>query len=117
MVGLMMDVPSVPLNLGMRVTHWFVPIVRRSQKLLNQSKGEMQLYIITNSPNIFVPHVFAALTSHTYLAMISLSECRLKIHYTIGDETGTASVVFWDKLASQLLDKSAAELKQILMTV
>ncbi|KAI9089060.1 hypothetical protein K1719_029339 [Acacia pycnantha] len=38
----------------------------------------------------------------------------LKIHYTVVDETGCASVIFWDKLASQLLDRSSSELKQLL---
>ena len=42
---------------------------------------------------------------------------RLKIHYSVEDETGTASVVFWDKQATQILGKTAAEMKQILLSV
>ncbi|XP_054824801.1 uncharacterized protein LOC129322518 [Prosopis cineraria] len=41
-------------------------------------------------------------------------EPKLKIHYTVEDETGKVTVVFWDKLAVQLLHKTVAELKAIL---
>lgn len=40
---------------------------------------------------------------------------RLKVHYLVGDSTGTTSVVFWDKLAHELLNKTAPELKEILL--
>lgn len=38
--------------------------------------------------------------------------CRLKVHYIVGDSSGSVSVVFWDRLARQLLNKTAAELKE-----
>lgn len=42
---------------------------------------------------------------------------RLKVHYTVADDSGTASVVFWDKLATQIFGKTASEMKQILLSV
>lgn len=39
------------------------------------------------------------------------------MHYLVGDATGTASVVFWDKLARELLHKTAPELKAVLARV
>ena len=36
---------------------------------------------------------------------------RMKVHYLVGDDSGTASVIFWDRLAMQLIGKSARELK------
>ncbi|KAI9078599.1 hypothetical protein K1719_039437 [Acacia pycnantha] len=39
---------------------------------------------------------------------------RIKAHYTIADNSGVASVIFWDKLGVELLGKTAAELKAIL---
>ncbi|XP_054782777.1 replication factor A protein 1-like [Prosopis cineraria] len=41
-------------------------------------------------------------------------ETKLKLHYTVEDETGKVNVVFWDKLAIQLLGQTATELKVIL---
>ncbi|XP_028757320.1 uncharacterized protein LOC114754709 [Neltuma alba] len=39
---------------------------------------------------------------------------KMKLHYTVKDETGIASIIFWDKLAVELIKNSAAELKVIL---
>ena len=39
------------------------------------------------------------------------------MHYLVGDATGNASVVFWDKLARELLHKTAPELKAVLARV
>ncbi|XP_054789830.1 replication protein A 70 kDa DNA-binding subunit B-like [Prosopis cineraria] len=41
-------------------------------------------------------------------------EPKLKIHYTVADKSRKASVIFWDKLAVQLIQRSAAEMKLIL---
>lgn len=35
------------------------------------------------------------------------------MHYAIEDESGCASVVFWDRLAIQLVKKTASQLKFI----
>ena len=35
----------------------------------------------------------------------------MKVHYIIRDESGSSSIVFWDRLASQLFGKSATEMK------
>ena len=35
----------------------------------------------------------------------------MKVHYIIKDESGIASIVFWDRLASQLFGKSARQMK------
>lgn len=43
--------------------------------------------------------------------------CRLKVHYTVVDGTGSTSVVFWDRQANDLLHRSAAELKHSLINV
>ncbi|XP_028774119.1 uncharacterized protein LOC114731162 [Neltuma alba] len=40
-------------------------------------------------------------------------EPKLKVHYAVKDDTGTTSVIFWDKHASELINKSVAELKAI----
>ncbi|XP_028757285.1 uncharacterized protein LOC114716446 [Neltuma alba] len=37
----------------------------------------------------------------------------LKVHYTVMDDSGSASVVFWDNLTVQLVEKTAAELNVI----
>ncbi|KAI9084717.1 hypothetical protein K1719_033361 [Acacia pycnantha] len=39
---------------------------------------------------------------------------RMKIHYLIRDKTGSASVIFWEKLVVQLVKKTASELRQSL---
>ncbi|XP_054817693.1 uncharacterized protein LOC129317387 [Prosopis cineraria] len=38
-------------------------------------------------------------------------ESKLKVHYIAADDSGKVSLVFWDKLAYQLLQKNAPELK------
>ncbi|XP_054778236.1 uncharacterized protein LOC129286264 [Prosopis cineraria] len=43
-----------------------------------------------------------------------ITDKELKVNYTMVDHTGKTFVVFWDQLALQLLEKSAAELKVIL---
>ena len=43
----------------------------------------------------------------TFLLML----IRMKVHYLVGDDSGTASVIFWDRLAMQLIGKSAREMK------
>ena len=35
----------------------------------------------------------------------------MKVHYLVGDDSGTTSVIFWDRLAMQLIGKSAREMK------
>lgn len=42
---------------------------------------------------------------------------RMKLHYTVEDESGTVSVVFWDKHATQLVDYTASQLQFILKEV
>lgn len=37
--------------------------------------------------------------------------CRLKLHYCVEDESGSSSVVFWDRLAVQLINKTASQFK------
>ncbi|XP_054796549.1 replication protein A 70 kDa DNA-binding subunit A-like isoform X2 [Prosopis cineraria] len=44
----------------------------------------------------------------------SLSELKFKVHYTVVDNTGTASVVFFNKLAEQLIQSKAIKLKKLL---
>ncbi|XP_028751228.1 uncharacterized protein LOC114711041 [Neltuma alba] len=41
-------------------------------------------------------------------------ELKLKVHYVVGEDTGKTSVIFWDKLAVQLFQKNAFEMKVIL---
>ncbi|KAI9112501.1 hypothetical protein K1719_016424 [Acacia pycnantha] len=38
-------------------------------------------------------------------------EPKMKLHYLVRDKTGSVSVIFWDKLAVQLVKKTASELK------
>lgn len=38
---------------------------------------------------------------------------RLKAQYAVSDDSGQVSIVFWDKLAVQLIGKTAAELKAL----
>ncbi|KAI9108293.1 hypothetical protein K1719_020776 [Acacia pycnantha] len=38
-------------------------------------------------------------------------EPKMKLHYLVRDKTGSTSVIFWDKLAVQLVKKTASELK------
>ncbi|KAI9112615.1 hypothetical protein K1719_016538 [Acacia pycnantha] len=38
-------------------------------------------------------------------------EPKMKLHYLVRDKTGSASVIFWDKLVVQLVKKTASELK------
>ncbi|KAI9126258.1 hypothetical protein K1719_002679 [Acacia pycnantha] len=38
-------------------------------------------------------------------------EPKMKLHYLVRDKTGSASVIFWDKLAVQLVKKTESELK------
>ena len=42
---------------------------------------------------------------------------RLKLHYCVFDSSGILSVVFWDRLAIQLLNKIASQLKFLLKEV
>ncbi|KAI9125335.1 hypothetical protein K1719_003951 [Acacia pycnantha] len=39
------------------------------------------------------------------------TEPKMKIHYLVRDKTGSASVIFWDKLVVQLVKKTTSELK------
>ena len=41
----------------------------------------------------------------------------MKLTYVVSDETDTASVTFWDKQATQLVNKNVAELKLTLEPV
>ncbi|XP_028782229.1 replication protein A 70 kDa DNA-binding subunit A-like isoform X2 [Neltuma alba] len=41
-------------------------------------------------------------------------EPKLKVHYVVEDESGKTSVIFWDKLAVQLFNKNATEMKVLL---
>ncbi|KAK4278435.1 hypothetical protein QN277_016281 [Acacia crassicarpa] len=41
-------------------------------------------------------------------------EPKMRIHYLVKDKTGSASVIFWDKLAVQLVKKTASELIHLL---
>lgn len=44
------------------------------------------------------------------LLMLDLIFYRLRVYYLIKDDTGTASITFWDKQARQLINKTAVEL-------
>ncbi|XP_028787093.1 uncharacterized protein LOC114743047 [Neltuma alba] len=41
-------------------------------------------------------------------------EPKLRIHYMVEDDTGSASLIFWDKQAIQLINKSTTELKLLM---
>ncbi|XP_028752889.1 uncharacterized protein LOC114724812 [Neltuma alba] len=41
-------------------------------------------------------------------------EPKMKVHYTVKDHTGSTSVIFWDKLAVDLIKNTATELMQML---
>lgn len=43
--------------------------------------------------------------------------CRLKLHYTVTDDSGSCSVVFWDKESFQLVNKMAVQSQFILAEV
>ena len=53
---------------------------------------------------------------HTVSDFLSLI-LRLKLHYSVFDSTGSISVVFWDRLAVQLLNKTASQLKFLIKEV
>ena len=42
---------------------------------------------------------------------------RLKLHYRVFDSSGSISVVFWDRLAVQLINKTASQLQFLLKEV
>ncbi|XP_028789424.1 uncharacterized protein LOC114745433 [Neltuma alba] len=45
---------------------------------------------------------------------VDFMEPKLRVHYLVKDQTGTASVIFWDKQAVQLVENTATEMKRIL---
>lgn len=98
-----MDAGNVLLRSKKKATIFFVQDVRRDPVLVSQSKI------------IFVQLLFLLLIC--CVIKVALSWSRLQIHYTVEDQIGTVSAIFWDKLATQLLGKTAVELKQLLKSV
>ena len=73
---------------------------RKRLNLLSQSK-------FVNS----IVKLFGVSFAQNFIINFLLMFNRMKVHYLVGDDSGTTSVIFWDRLAMQLIGKSAREMK------
>lgn len=103
--GAMRAVLGAQVSQKWRETHFFALDARESLMPWNLS-------------NVFmVVVIHFSMYDHTCINWVIHYFFRLKVHYLVNDDTGSCSVVFWDKLATELLHQSAAELKQMLIAV
>lgn len=103
---------------------WYYDGCGKCSSKVKEEDGELKCFLCKKTPNLIQPrspscqtHVNLRSLMHILHLITSPQYNRLKLHYVVSDDSGSMSIVFWDKLATQLLDYTATQLEFLLKEV